>query len=349
MEIPRIIDAHIHQWDLWKTPREPSPLVKLLGWNRSVLHWTARKVFPKDAVDFFGKPDHLLANYLPHDYLSDVSGANVAGFVHVEAGWRAKGPLGPVGETRWLEELATPHLKAIVGYADLALGEGVDEVLRAHMDASPRFRGVRYALSHHPNKKVLNGCENPGLLGDSAWRKGYALLARYGLSFDATVYHHQLDDLAELARAHPDVPMVVCHAGTPTAYGGTFGGDGQTEGDRQAVAESWRRSMGTLAELPQVSVKISGLAMPILGWSYHTGAPPDAARVASDIQPIVDFLVDHFGAERCMFASNFPIDLVSMPWSVLYEAFAQTVRNRTEAERDALFYATASRFYRLED
>lgn len=350
---PRVIDAHVHQWDHRKTPREASLFVKLFGWHRPLLHWLAGKVFPKDLGEFFGGPAEVLADYLPSHYGADSVDGQVDGFVHVEAGWKGKGPLGPVDETRWLESLGTPLLAAIVGYADLRLGDAVAEVLEAHLAASSRFRGVRYILAHHPDKRILSLCEAADLMNDTRWRAGYAQLAAYGLSFDATVYHHQLDSLVALARDVPDVPLIVCHAGTPTAYGGPFGGEGQTAAERAVIARRWRESMGRLAALPNVYVKISGLAMPILGWGYHQRAAVDttrvdATRVAADLQPMVDFLIDRFGAERCMFGSNFPVDRVSLTWRSLYDAFAATVAGRSDAERQALFHGTASRVYRLE-
>jgi L-fuconolactonase len=349
-----IIDPHVHLWDQRATPRETSLLVKLFGWRPATMRWLARKLFPADAIRFFGTPDHLLADYLPADYQADADAgdASVAGFVHVEASWKGKGPLGPVAETRWLESLDAPLLKGIVGYADLSLGADVEPVLRAHVEASPRFRGIRYTLTHHPAKGVLSGCKTEGLARDRTWREGYAMLAQHGLSFDATVYHHQLDDVAALARDFPDVPVILCHAGTPTAYGGPFGGpmggQGADATAREKVAQEWRDGMARLAERPNVTVKISGLAMPILGWGWeHRSRPPEAKEVAAAWAQPVAFMVDTFGADRCMFASNFPIDKVSMPWATLYAAFAQTVADRREAERRALFGDTARRVYRL--
>lgn len=343
-----IIDPHVHLWDQRATPRETSALVKLFGWQPATMRWLARRVFPRAAIAFFGTPDHLLDDYLPRDYQADTGSVDVAGFVHVEASWKGRGPLGPVDETRWLESLGSPLLKGIVGHADLTLGAEVDRVLRAHVEASPRFRGIRYTLTHHPAKGVLNGCKTAGLANDRTWREGYAMLANHGLSFDATVYHHQLDDAAALARDFPDVPLILCHAGTPTACGGPFGGEGASAAARDRIAREWRDGMARLAELPNVTVKISGLAMPILGWGWERGSePPGTDEVAEAWKPLVDFMVDSFGADRCMVASNFPIDTVSMPWTTLYEAFEMTVADRPEAERRALFAETAQRIYRL--
>jgi len=343
-----IIDPHVHQWDLRRTPREASPIVKLLGRHRKAMLWLAPKLFPKAVSSFFGRPDHLLSDYLPEHYETDTAGAEVTGFVHIEAGWRGKGAMGPVAETRWLESLGTPLLWGIVGFADLSLGDAIDVVLRAHLEASPRFRGIRYPLSHHPGKGVWSSCDRPGVSHDAQWRRGYALLGKHGLSFDATVYHHQLDDVASLATDFPEVPIILCHAGTPTAYAGPFGGEGETASARERTAVAWRDSMSRLAELPNVTLKISGLSMPIVGWGYHGHASPSAEQVAADYQPLIDFMVGTFGADRCMFASNFPIDKVSMPWTTLYRAFAITVADRSEDERRALFSETASRIYKLE-
>ncbi len=341
----RIIDPHIHLWDQRKTPRQASPLVKALGWHRGTLHWVARRVFPRAALEFFGAPDHVLADYLPADYAADAADRDVVGFVHVEAQWMGKGRLGPVGETRWLESLACPQLLGIVGHADLSLGDAVDEVLAAHAEASPRFRGVRQMLSHHPDKGVLDGAKQPGLSRSDAWRRGYAALARRGLSFEATIYDHQLPELADLAKAFPDVPIVLCHLATPVGFGGGYAGVGL---DRDAVAGRWRDGMSQLAAHANVYVKLSGLAMPCLGWGYHQGDAPTPARVAEDFAPMLRFAIDAFGADRCMFASNFPVDKVSLSWATLYAAFESAVSDRTEVERRALFYDTAVRAYRLE-
>ena len=347
MNEPSIIDAHVHLWDLRGTPREASSFVKLFGWNRIFRDWLATKLFPRDAADFFGGPDIVLEDFLPTDYLAGTGDWPVRGFVHVDAGWQGKGPLGPVSETKWLESLEVPQLLAIIGAADLRLGADVDAVLEGHLAASRRFRGVRQLLTHHPAPGVLSAVDSDGVMRDSAWRAGYSRLAAHGLSCEITVYGHQLDDVVDLVRAFPEIPVVLSHAGTPTAYGGTFGGVGASEAEREELADGWRASIARLAELPNVTMKISGLAMPILGWDYHLGAPPDAERVARDIGPIVDFLVDSFGAGRCMFASNFPVDGISLSWSTLYEAFHLTVAGRTDEERRALFAGTAERFYRI--
>jgi len=343
-----IIDPHVHLWDLRKTPREASLFVKFFGWHRPTMLHLAHKVFPKDVVQFFGRPDHVLSESVPATYLADVANADLAGFVHVEANWKGKGPLGPVAETQWLESLDIPLLKGIVGYADFSLGAKVDEVLRAHVKASSRFRGIRYSLANHPQEQVMNSCGTAELTYNKTWRDGYAKLADHQLSFDATVYHHQLKEITALARDFPEIPIVLCHAGTPIAHGGVYANLGRSSRERAQITQTWQDDMAQLSELSNVSVKISGLAMPILGWGYHRHqTPPAAAEVADHFKPLVDTIIDAFGAERSMYASNFPVDKVSMSWSTLYEAFSMAVADRTDEERRLLFSETAQRIYRL--
>ncbi|MFT5517676.1 MAG: L-fuconolactonase, partial [Rhodothermales bacterium] len=175
MESTPIIDAHVHLWDQRRTPRPGSALVKLLGWHRGTLMWGARRLFPKPALMFYGKPDYALADYLESDFEVDSAG-RVQGYVHVEAAWTAKGPLGPVGETVWLESRNDPKLMGIVGHADLGLGEAVGDVLAAHAEASPRFRGIRQLLYTHPLKSIHAEGDRPHMTREAEWRKGYAQL-----------------------------------------------------------------------------------------------------------------------------------------------------------------------------
>ena len=184
-------------------------------------------------------------------------------------------------------------------------------------------------------------------MNDSKWREGYALLSEFGLSFDATIYHHQLEDLADLAADYPDVPVVLCHAGTPPGYAGEYAGLGATQTERKDIDVNWRQSMTRLAELPNVTCKISGLLMPIMGWGFHHGAPRSADVIAEAITPMVDFMIDTFGPDRCMLASNFPVDKVAASWSTLYEAFDSVISDRSAADRTALLAETARAVYRL--
>jgi len=192
------VDPHIHLFDLRGTPRPMQPLGKLFGWNERLLRFMATKMMPSDTVAFFGRETDLLGDYLPQHYRADSRSSNIGRYVHIQAGWTDKKPLDSVGETEWLDRLPDGPA-AIVGYADLALGDDVEPVLQAHRAASDRFRGIRHMLSWHPSDEVMNFAETEGLSRTAPFRAGYDKLATHGLSFDAWGYSDQLDEIAELA------------------------------------------------------------------------------------------------------------------------------------------------------
>ena len=344
-----IIDAHHHLWDQLGTPRRSSLVARLFGWSPRALRWVMRTLFPRDLVAFFGDGASLDAvrDYLPPDLRADASGYALAGTVHVQAGWEGKGPLGPVGETRWLDQLPDGPA-GIVGHADLTLGRDVEPVLAAHVEASAKFRGIRHMLAHHDARIVHSFAPRPGLAEEPGFRAGVERLARRGLSFDAWCYHHQLGEVARLARTFPELTVVLCHLGTPVAVGGPFGPLGHDARERHDTFLAWADALAEVAAEPNVVAKISGLTMPVLGWGYHLGeSPPTAARVAEDLRPLVTHALEVFGPERCMFASNFPVDRVSLPYATLYGAYERLVADRTEAEQRRLFQGTAAQIYRL--
>ena len=344
-----MIDPHIHLWDQRKTPRKASPLVKLLGWHPPLMAWVARRVFPSDLLDFFGAPHYVLADYLPPDYAQDTSLRDLQGYVHVQAGWEERGAMGPVGETRWLESLGDPKLKGIVAHADFLLGAAVEPVLTAHLEASAKVRGVRYMLAHHPDKGVHSFAPAASLASNAKWRSGYELLEKYDLSFDAWAYHHQLPELYALARDTPNIPMILCHLGSPVGTAGPFAGVGHTEAERAEIHTVWRTNLQKLAQLPNVSVKLSGALMPLLGFGYDPADPPSADRITADISGMIAFVIQTFGPERCMFASNFPVDKISASYAVLYDAYDAMVASFSESERRAMFHDNAVRLYRLPE
>ena len=142
--------------------------------------------------------------------------------------------------------------------------------------------------------------------------------------------------------------MALCHLATPMGAGGPFAGVGQSESERRDIEARWRKIIERLADFDHVSAKISGLTMPILGWDYHKRESlpgKDEVRVA--LSPFVEHAIESFGVDRCMFASNFPMDKVSLPFETLYDAFEEIVSGFSEAERRKLFRDNAARFYRI--
>jgi predicted TIM-barrel fold metal-dependent hydrolase len=254
----------------------------------------------------------IVRRYLLADFLADAANQALSKSVHVQ-GEIARDQ--SVAETEWLQRIADEHAfpHAIVAYAALQDPQ-VDAMLEAHARFS-NLRGIRQILN--PDQ-----CERADLLTDSAWRAGYARLAQYGLSFDLQALPDQMPDAADVARASPDVPMIVNHTGMPR--------------DRSpAGVEQWRRGMRALAELPHVSVKISGFAM------------FDPAWTVDSIRPLVLETIDLFGADRCMFASNFPVDKQHASFDALFDAFAVITSSFSHTEQDNLFRANAERIYRL--
>jgi L-fuconolactonase len=301
--------------------------------------------------------DHPEHRYLVPEFLADIAGGHRLErtvYVECQRAYRTGGPqaLRPVGETEFVHALTAPLQKSaegvciavgIVGFADLALGSAVHEVLLAHLQASDRFRGVRHATAWDPDHRIHAAHTNPpaGLLGDPLFRQGFSCLRPLGLSFDAWLYHHQIPELAALARAFPEVPIVLNHAGGPV-------GIGPYKGRRDEVFEAWRRNMVELATCDNVFVKLGGLSMKLSGFDWHKrAAPPNSAELAEAIRPYCETCIEHFGSGRCMFESNFPVDRVSCPYTVLWNAFKRLVGAASPTERAQLLNETATRVYRL--
>jgi predicted TIM-barrel fold metal-dependent hydrolase len=302
--------------------------------------------------------DHPESRYLLDELLADLSsGHNVVSTVFVECAsmYRAEGPeeLKPVGETEFVNGIAAMSASGgygpvracagIVGFADLTLGARVGEVLDLHMARSDRFRGIRHAAGWDADPRVRNSHTHPprGLLLDPAFRDGMKELGRRGLSFEAWLYHPQIPELTDLARAHPDVTIVFDHFGGPL-------GIGPYEGRREEIFDSWRADVAELARCPNVHAKLGGLVMPINGFGFHQrDRPATSDQIVEATGRYHRHAIDCFGVERCMFESNFPVDKRSCSYHVLWNAFKKLVADASEADKQRLFHDTASEVYRL--
>jgi predicted TIM-barrel fold metal-dependent hydrolase len=172
-------------------------------------------------------------------------------------------------------------------------------------------------------------------------REGFAQLAPLGLSFDAWVYHPQLADLVDLARAFPATPIVLNHVGGPI-------GLGRYEGKRDAVFADWSARIRELAACPNVHVKLGGLGMWMFGFDAHEGElPPSSEQLAAAWRPYIETCITAFGADRAMFESNFPVDKGSYGYGVFWNACKRLAQGASAAEKASLFHDTASRVYRL--
>ncbi len=344
-----LVDPHVHLWDPRTTPRAVSPFVRMLGRWPELCRKVTNALTPPPVRDFLGRPDYMLAPYLPADHAAGAAPLRIETMVHVEAGWARIGALAPAGETRWLESLdfeaSGMHLGAIVAHADLR-AKKLDALLAAHREASPKLRGIRHMASHHTNRNVMAWSRLPHLYQEADFLRGFEQLAGQGLRFDAWVYSTQLDDVAALAARFPDAPIVLDHLGTPVAAGGPVADLGLNEDERAQIAGAWREGLARVAEHKNVHAKISGLAMPVMGFGFHKRAePPSLAELVDKLGPFVRHALDCFGEARCFFASNFPMDKVSLPYAQLFEAYAQLAAERGPQAPRALLRDNALRFY----
>jgi predicted TIM-barrel fold metal-dependent hydrolase len=294
--------------------------------------------------------------YLMSDLAADIrdSGHLVRStvFIEVKAFYRADGPeeMRPVGEVAHVSALAdeaasgthgpTRIAAAIVGHADLKLGERAAPVLEAMQAASPRFRGIRHATGWDASLELAQR-DIQGVMATPQYRAGARVLARMGLTLDNSLYHTQLDELAAFARAVPELTIVVNHIGGLVRVGPYANRD-------DAVLADWRRGIATVAACPNVVLKLGGVGQKRFGFDWHARAKPIGSQeLAQALAPLMHYCIEQFGPSRCMFESNFPVDKVSYAYTVVFNAFKRLSQGYSPGERAALFHDTAARVYRI--
>jgi predicted TIM-barrel fold metal-dependent hydrolase len=291
------------------------PHVHLWDLTRARYGWLQDDPLPNNPAGNMSGIAHR--NYLPGDYMADTAGWRIDKIVHIECGM----PVGQqLGETDWLQALGDQYgyPQGIVAGADL-LDPDLDALLEAHA-ARPNVRGVRQIVCWHEDP--LKTYTDRDLLREPAWTAGLAKLAPLGLSFDLQLYPSQMATAAILAARNPDLTMIVNHAGLPT--------------DRDAAGmERWRTGLRLLAAQPQVSIKISGLGITDRAWTVDS------------IRPIVLECIEAFGAERAMFASDFPVERVHGSFDAFYSAFDAITSDFSQTERERLFAGNAETLYRI--
>jgi predicted TIM-barrel fold metal-dependent hydrolase len=300
MSAAEIVDAHMHLWDL----------------ERNYYPWLCDE---PAGPHRYGDSTPIRRTFLPPDYLSVTANQNVVATVHVEAEWN---PADPVGETRWLEEMIGAHGVPSVIVAQGWLDRDDAEAILAVQASFPGVRGIR----HKPRTSATPRTSTPGAagsMGDPKWRAGFALLERFGLSFDLQTNYWHLHEAADLAADFPGTQIIVSSAGFPT--------DRSTAG-----LDGWRESMAAVAAQPNVGVKISGLGLTGGTWSL------DANR------SIVLATIDMFGTDRVMFGSNFPPDSLAADFDTIFDGYAEIVADLGSAERIKLFRDNARRIYRID-
>lgn len=258
-------------------------------------------------------------NYLPDNYLKDASGFGIAKSVHVEAGWNRA---DPCAETRWLEALAqeTGYPHAIIARADL-WRENAPAIV-AEQAASPLVRGIRMLLTWHPEPKLRRAARND-FIEDATWLRGMAAIADHGLSFDLQIFWQQMASALTVVKRFQSVRFIITHLGLPVDGGVT-------------ALTRWRDGLSRLAQFPNVAIKLSGFSHFVTEWSRAT------------VAPFVSFALKTFGADRCLFGSNFPVDrpFISMPTMVEDLAAIIAEHDRTVVSR--IFHTNTVHWYQLD-
>ncbi|TCJ28319.1 amidohydrolase family protein [Nocardioides jejuensis] len=345
-----VVDPHVHQWNPFTNDgivaakaRALRPIPRI----PRALRWA----LPRADREFVGDPHHVLKPYLPLSYRADAGDVPVASLVHIEAAWPHEPHRESVNETRWISSLpfgegGAPTLGAIVARVDPRWPD-VAAVLDEHLAASPLVRGVRTSAAHHPDPGVRDFEESPSLWAEPAFLDGFAAVAERGLSFELWGYAHQLPDALPLVRAYPETTFVFDHYGSPVGLLGPRGtSTGRSAAERADQLARWRDDVSALAAEPNVVAKHSGLGMPVLGAEVRRPrtAPLDP-RFVDTVAPLIRHLHDAFGADRTMWASNFPMDKpgLGIPASItlLLDVLG------SDADTDLLLRDVGRRTYRI--
>ncbi|MEO6092104.1 MAG: amidohydrolase family protein [Novosphingobium sp.] len=294
------VDAHAHLWDL----------------HGAIDYSWLKPPFSDQGPN--GSVEKIARDYGLDDYLADAAKWKLVGMVHVEAG---ADPAQTLDETRWLQSIADARgmPSGLVAFA--ALDDPKVESLLERQAGFGRVRGIRQIVNWHASPNRTYSAADATLKPE--WERGFALLAKYGLSFDLQCYPAQMAHVATIAGRHPDVPVMINHTGMPVLSDA----DGRAE---------WRHGMTALASLPQVSVKISGLGFIDRQWTIEA------------MRPFVLEAIELFGTERAMFASDSPTDKLFADFDTCLGALDAITADFVEDERRALFGRNAARLYRLD-
>jgi L-fuconolactonase len=268
-------------------------------------------------------------------------------FMECHASYRRDGApeFRPVGETEFVADAAKRSdglIAAIVGNADLRLSN-LDDVLDAHEAAAGGlFRGIRDAIARAEpeDQLMIPGWAPAGKFEDPAFRAGLARLGERGLTYDSWHYHYQNREFLELARVTPGTTMVIDHFGTPL-------GVGKYASQRDEIFATWKADITEIARCENVVAKLGGMAMVDNGYGWNAEEPPSSDEFVAAQGRYYAHMIECFGADRCMFESNFPMDRMSLSYRTLWNAFKKIAAECSPSERDALFAGTAARVYRV--
>ena len=296
--------------------------------------------------------------YLMPELAADLeSGHNIVATVFAECHsmYRKEGPKAErsLGETEFVRGQAAMSASGTFGRAgacdvmfgnvDLTLGSAVEPILEQHIAASGgRFRGVRISSGWHADEKVGNVTEQPNLLIDPRVSEAAAVLSRMGLSLDCWLYHPQLDEVAQLADAHPGLTIILNHVGSPI-LGGPY------RGKTDEVFKVWKAAITRVSNHNNVFIKLGAMPIRMPGFEGDRSLPPGSAEVAAAWRPWMETCIEAFGPARSMYESNFPVQKRWCSYQVCWNAFKRISASASASEKADLFAGAAARAYRLEN
>ncbi|PCO07087.1 amidohydrolase [Microbulbifer flavimaris] len=287
------MDAHHHLWDLQAVHY---PWLMARGEQR-----------------FFGDPTPIQKNYLMEDFLGESARFRPTHSVHVQVG-AADG----LAESRWLNRLPQQPA-ALIAFCDLDADDAP-----AQLEAQRQFtgmRGIRQIVGRHSSEDARNGSGQ--LLDSPRWQQNLGALMEMGLSFDLQMVPQQMPALLRVLRRLPQLPVALCHAGSPWEQSGSGW-------------EAWKTGLRELALLPNVVCKISGLGMFKPDWTVES------------LRPITRHVIDCFGQQRVMFGSNFPVDKLYRSYTELWQAYFSLLEHTSDTARQQMLFDNAAHFYRID-
>jgi len=246
----------------------------------------------------------------------------------------------PYGEVEMVAAVNKEYPKVcqgIIGHADLSLGAEVEPVLKKFKE-HPRVKGIRDALAC-PEDESLFPHAKIDKAYDPKFREGFALLSKYGLTYDSWHYHNSLEALADLAKDFPNQKIICDHVGFPLGIG---------KYKKAEIFPVWKDLMAKLAKHSNVYVKIGGLGMRMIGFGFdERPKPPTSDELAEAWGPYVRYTIETFGVDRCIMESNFPMDRISCSYNVLFNALKKCTANYTMEDKRKLFELNALKVYDL--
>ena len=233
---------------------------------------------------------------------------------------------------------------SIVGSVDLTYGNKLQPVLEKAVNISEgRLKGIRMLLASHTDPRISSGAvkSDLGLMLHPNFIDGAKCVQDANLSLDFWIYHTQLNEMEKIARALPDLTIILNHIGGPIHIG-------EYEGKQAATHREWRSAMMRLSRIPNINVKLGGLGMAVNGAKFHNSKfPPNSVQLSDVWKPWIYETIDMFGFDRCMFESNFPVDKGSCSYGALWNAFKILAKDMSDDEINKLFSKNAAKIYKI--